>query len=127
MSRGYDWQNKLASTGTPSTWLPLAKYNKYVYGKVARLMQKLDALGALDSVLIYVTSELGNPNLHISDAVPDGAGGRRQRAVPLRAAPEADAGLRAAQRFVHVARLRSSRTAPTTTCWSRSRRRSAST
>ena len=56
--------------GTPSTWLPLAKYNKYVYGKVARLMQKLDALGALDSVLIYATSELGNPNLHVSDNVP---------------------------------------------------------
>jgi hypothetical protein len=70
LSRGFDWQNKLASTGTPSTWLPLAKYNKYVYGKVARLMQKLDALGALDGVLIYVTSELGNPSLHSSDAVP---------------------------------------------------------
>ena len=70
ISRGFDWQNKLTSPGTPSTWLPLAKYNKYVYGKVARLMQKLDALGALDGVLIYVTSELGNPNLHVSDAVP---------------------------------------------------------
>ena len=70
MSRDYDWENKLMGTGTPSTWLPLAKYNKYVYGKVARLMQKLDALGALDSVLIYVTSELGNPNLHVSDSVP---------------------------------------------------------
>jgi hypothetical protein len=70
ISRGYSWENKLASSGTPSTWLPLAKYNGYVYGKVARLMQKLDALGALDSVLIYVTSELGNPNLHSSDNVP---------------------------------------------------------
>ena len=70
ISRGYDWQNKLATTGTATTWLPLAKYNKYAYSKVARLMQKLDALGALDNVLIYATSELGNPNLHSSDSVP---------------------------------------------------------
>jgi len=70
VSRGFDWQGKLASMGNSTTWLPLAKYNKYVYGKVARLMQKLDALGALDSVLIYATSELGNPSLHSSASVP---------------------------------------------------------
>jgi hypothetical protein len=70
VSRGYNWENKLASQGEAGTWLPLAKYNKYVYGKVARLMQKLDALGALDNVLIYATSELGNPNLHSSATVP---------------------------------------------------------
>ena len=33
-------------------------------------MQKLDALGALDNVLVYATSELGNPNLHSSASVP---------------------------------------------------------
>jgi hypothetical protein len=70
LSRGYDWQNKLSTQGSADTWLPLAKYNKYVYGKVARLMQKLDGLGALDNVLIYATSELGNPSLHSSAAVP---------------------------------------------------------
>ena len=70
LSRGFDWQGKLANQGDATTWLPLAKYNKYVYGKVARLMQKLDELGTLDSTLIYVTSELGNPNLHSSAAVP---------------------------------------------------------
>lgn len=70
ITRAYDWENKLARTGDPATWLPLAKYNKYVYGKVARLMQSLDALGALDNVLIYVTSELGDPNAHSSAAVP---------------------------------------------------------
>lgn len=70
VSRGYSWDNKLGSTGTPSTWLPLAKYNKWVYGKVARLLQKLDGLGALDSVLVYATSELGNPSLHSSATVP---------------------------------------------------------
>ena len=69
-SYGFDWQGKLASQGDQATWLPLAKYNKYVHSKVARLMQRLDELGALDSTLIYVTSELGNPNLHSSASVP---------------------------------------------------------
>lgn len=69
-TRGFDWENKLARTGDPATWLPLATYNKYVYGKVARLMERLDALGAFDDVLIYATSELGDPNAHSSAAVP---------------------------------------------------------
>lgn len=79
---GYDWQGKLAGKGDPKTWLPLAKYNKYVYGKVARLMQRLDGLGALDSVLIYVTSEMGNPSLHSSATVPTVLAGGKN--VPFR-------------------------------------------
>ncbi len=66
--------------GQPDTWLPLAKFNRYAYSKVARLMQKLDALGALDSTLIYVTSDMGNPALHSTRNVPTvlagGAGGK---------------------------------------------------
>jgi len=79
---GYDWQGKLASMGDPTSWLPLAKYNKYVYGKVVRLMQKLDGLGALDNVLIYVTSEMGNPALHSSTTVPTVLAGGKN--VPFR-------------------------------------------
>jgi hypothetical protein len=70
ITRSYDWENKLSGMGDATTWLPLAKYNHYVFGKVARLAQRLDSLGALDNVLIYVTSELGNPNLHSSTSVP---------------------------------------------------------
>lgn len=69
VTRSYDRENELASTGDAATWLPLAKY-KYVYGKVARFLQRLDELGAFDSVLVYVTSELGNPNGHSSCGVP---------------------------------------------------------
>ncbi|HVY29564.1 MAG TPA: DUF1552 domain-containing protein [Polyangiaceae bacterium] len=69
-SHGFDWQGKLGAIGDATSWLPLAKYNKYVYGKVARLVQKLDEAGALDSSLVYVTSELGNPNLHTSASAP---------------------------------------------------------
>ena len=78
----YDWQGKLAGKGDQTTWPPLAMYNKYVYGKVARLMQKLDGMGALDNVLIYVTSEMGNPSLHSSASVPTVLAGGKS--VPFR-------------------------------------------
>ena len=45
-------------------------------------MQKLDGLGALDSVLIYVTSEMGNPSLHSSATVPTVLAGGKN--VPFR-------------------------------------------
>jgi hypothetical protein len=66
--------------GDPASWLPLAKFNRYSYSKVARLMQRLDELGVLDSTLIYVTSDMGNPSLHSTRNVPTllagGAGGK---------------------------------------------------
>jgi hypothetical protein len=78
--------------GTPDTWVPLAKFNHYVYSKVARLMQKLDALGALDSTLIYVTSDMGNPSLHSTLNVPTvlagGANGKFRMGRRLKMKPE---------------------------------------
>jgi hypothetical protein len=81
-SYAFNWEGKLAGMGDAATWLPLAKYNKYIYGKVARLLQKLDELGALDSTLVYVTSELGNPNLHSSASAPTVLAGGKD--VPFR-------------------------------------------
>ena len=72
-----------ASAPAPaSTWVPLAKFNRYSYGKVARFMQKLDALGALENTLIYASSDMGNPAQHSTRNVPTRARGRRQRQVP---------------------------------------------
>ena len=62
--------NNITQAGDAATWLPLAKFNKYCYSKVARLMQKLDQLGILDSTIIYVTSDMGNPALHSTRNVP---------------------------------------------------------
>jgi hypothetical protein len=56
--------------GNPASWLPLASFNKYSYGKVAKLMQKLDSFGVLDSTLIYASSDMGNPALHSTRNVP---------------------------------------------------------
>jgi Protein of unknown function (DUF1552) len=72
--------NGRPGAGDPASWVPLAKLNRYSYSKVARLMQRLDELGALDSTLIYVTSDMGNPSLHSTRNVPTvlagGAGGK---------------------------------------------------
>jgi hypothetical protein len=57
-------------SGSAATWLPLAQFNRYSYSKVARLMQKLDQLGALDSTIIYVSSDMGNPALHSTRNAP---------------------------------------------------------
>src|SRR6478752_470369 len=62
--------NNVTQTGDAASWLPLAQFNKYCYSKVARLMQKLDQLGILDSTIIYVTSDMGNPALHSTRNVP---------------------------------------------------------
>ncbi len=56
--------------GTPATWALLAKFNRYAYGKVARMMDKLTEYGVADSTLIYASSEMGNPSVHSTRNVP---------------------------------------------------------
>ncbi len=56
--------------GDPATWLPLAQINRYNYGQIARLMQRLDEFGVLDSTLIYASSDMGNASLHSTRNVP---------------------------------------------------------
>lgn len=77
----------------------LGRLNRYYYGKIARLMQRLDESGALDSTLIMAGSDMGNPSAHSVRNIPlilaggSSAGltgptgkvlklGRRLRAVP---------------------------------------------
>jgi hypothetical protein len=56
--------------GKPETWRQLAKLNRYSYGKVARLMQRLHEGGVLHSTLIYASSDMGNPAAHSTRNVP---------------------------------------------------------
>jgi hypothetical protein len=56
--------------GTPSTWALLAKLNRYAYGKVARMIDRLTEYGVIDSTLVYASSEMGNPSLHSTRNVP---------------------------------------------------------
>jgi hypothetical protein len=59
-----------AEPGRPETWLPLARQNRYSYGKVARLLQRLDERGLLAETVIYASSDMGDPSRHSSRAVP---------------------------------------------------------
>ena len=63
--------------------MPLAKFNRYSYGKIALFMQKLAAAGVLDNMLIYASSDMGNPALHSTRNVPTVlAGGADGHEVP---------------------------------------------
>lgn len=79
-------------TGNPSTWVPLAKFNRYSYSKIARLMQRLDQYGVLDSTLIYAASDMGNPALHSTRNVPTllagGANGKFRMGRRIRLNPD---------------------------------------
>jgi hypothetical protein len=82
-------------SGDPATWTPLAKFNRYSYSKVARLMQKLDQLGVLPNTLIYATSDMGNPARHSTRNVPTvlagGANGVFRMGRRLQMAPDCPA------------------------------------
>jgi Protein of unknown function (DUF1552) len=56
--------------GTPSTWHALAIQNRYGYGKVARLLRRLDEAGVLDDTIVYVSGDMGDPARHSSRSVP---------------------------------------------------------
>lgn len=66
--------------GSPSTWVPLAQFNRYSYGKIARLMQRLDSFGVLDSSLIYASTDMGDPAMHstrnVASLIAGGANGK---------------------------------------------------
>jgi len=87
----YDARNG-AHEGDPSTWQMLALQNRYAYGKVARLLQRLDEAGLLSDTIVYVSSDMGDPARHASRNVPTliagGAGGqyKMKRYLDLRSA-----------------------------------------
>lgn len=56
--------------GTPATWRALAIQNRYAYGKVARLIARLDEGGVLDDTIVYVSGDMGDPARHSSRSVP---------------------------------------------------------
>jgi hypothetical protein len=56
--------------GAPGTWALLATFNRYAYGKLARLLDRLTEYGVVDSTLVYASSEMGNPSTHSTRNVP---------------------------------------------------------
>lgn len=68
-----DVHNEVAhtySTSNAASAVKLARLNRYYYAKLGRLMQKLEAGGALDSTLILAGSDMGNPSAHSTRDIP---------------------------------------------------------
>jgi hypothetical protein len=68
------------SAGVPATWVALGAQNRTYYQKCARLLQRLFELGLLDSTLVVMSSDMGDPARHSVRNVPTvlagGANGR---------------------------------------------------
>jgi Protein of unknown function (DUF1552) len=56
--------------GTPESWRKLGLQNHYSYGKVARLLARLDEATVLDASLVLTSSDMGDPARHSSRQVP---------------------------------------------------------
>lgn len=59
-----------AYTDTAASQVRLGRLNRYYYGKIARLMQRLDEGGILDSTLILAGSDMGSPSAHSTRNIP---------------------------------------------------------
>ena len=75
-----------------ATRVRLARLNRYYYGKIARLMQRLDEGGALDSTVILAGSDMGNPSAHSTRNIPlllaGGANGQLAMGRRLQSGPD---------------------------------------
>lgn len=95
--------------GDPASWRRLARFNRYAYGKVARLLQRLNEASILDSTLVYASSDMGNPALHSTTNVPTvlagGVSGKLRMGRRLALAPDCCAGPDAESRGVTNNRL----------------------
>ena len=106
-------------------WALLAKFNRYAYGKVARMMDKLTEYGVVDSTLVYASSEMGNPALHSTRNVPTVLAGGVNGKFRMGRRLKAPADCPSSNLRLQTGRRRCSTAPPTTTCWSRSPARSA--
>jgi hypothetical protein len=77
-----DVHNEVAHTYTAggAASVRLGRLNRYYYAKLARLLQRLDVGGVLDSTLVLAGSDMGNPAAHSTRNIPlvlaGGANGR---------------------------------------------------
>ncbi len=80
IAHGYSIERGPGSSGDPQSWARLAVQNRYSYGKIARLLQRLEEFGALDSSLVLAVTDMGDTSNHSSTDVPivmaGGANGR---------------------------------------------------
>lgn len=90
---------QLVDPGDPESWERLAVVQRYNYATVAAFMKHLHDGGVLDETLIYVSTDMGDPNRHDSADTPmlllGGAGGKLRMGRRLKMKPNCAAGARA--------------------------------
>jgi hypothetical protein len=68
-----DVHNSMAHQYNPKlrdTWVTLGVQNRYSYGKLALLMDRLAEVGVLDDTVIVMAGDMGDPSLHASRDIP---------------------------------------------------------
>lgn len=68
-----DVHNSMAHQYSPTnraTWVALGIQNRYSYGKLAMLMDRLAEVGVLDDTVIVMAGDMGDPALHASRDIP---------------------------------------------------------
>ncbi len=77
---------------TRATWVKLGVQNRYSYGKLARLMDRLVEVGVMDDTVIIMAGDMGNPSLHSSRDIPvvvaGNAGGKLKTGVRIKLADD---------------------------------------
>jgi hypothetical protein len=75
-----------------ATWVKLGVQNRYSYGKLARLMDRLVEMGVMDDTVIIMAGDMGNPSLHSSRDIPvvvaGSAGGKLKTGVRIKLADD---------------------------------------
>ena len=56
--------------GDPASWALLARQHRYLYGKIARILQRLAEAGLLDQTVLVAMSDMGDPAKHSSRQIP---------------------------------------------------------
>lgn len=79
-----------------ATWVKLGVQNRYSYGKLARLMDRLVDMGVMDDTLIIMAGDMGDPALHSSRDIPvvvaGNAGGKFKTGVRIKLAADCPPG-----------------------------------
>ena len=56
--------------GDPFSQAQLARQNHYIYGKIARILQRLSEAGLLSQTVLVAMSDMGDPAKHSSRQIP---------------------------------------------------------
>ena len=66
----YASSGRAGAGGGLASQTKLARQNRYIYGKIARILQRLSTAGLLEDTVLVAMSDMGDPAKHSSRQVP---------------------------------------------------------